>query len=277
MIAGFVIKFMRLLGMPVIELSDQLPEKVALVEKHEQTTDGIELAALSAHMQPCKAHIWTFGANAQLDVPIIIPEVTTVVLTPPPLLLDKNSRPNYFIQDLCSEQPRQVAPSNAAYAPQNLANRKPGPKPTWLNRNDFRDAMYKRVNNVINGRWEAVSTPNGIVWFRYNALLDVLREASKRDPNVLGLAADKARMNDLVFTVLQAFKDDCVVWGMMGKGYIGLKCNVINRKGNIAETSYFTPIKATWFNQLPSWLERGKSYKLRQAVAKIEPVHGGIK
>jgi len=115
--------------------------------------------------------------------------------------------------------------------------------------------------------------PDGIVWFRYAALLDVLREASNRDPYVLALAVDTVKMNDLVYTVLMSFKDDCFIWFMPKKGYLGCKCTVTDNRGNATET-YLTPVKASWFNQLPSTFERQKTYKLLQAVAKVELAYG---
>lgn len=155
----------------------------------------------------------------------------------------------------------------------DLSGRKPGPTPEWLNKAVFRETMFRHVNTIVDGQWESVSTDIGIVWYRYPTLINVLREASFRDPGVLALAVDVNRMDDLVFTTLKA-SDDCVLWGYMGDGYSRCKCNVYNSVGRITETAYLTPVKTGWFNQLPSWLDRQKTDYLQQAVSKIEWISG---
>lgn len=152
----------------------------------------------------------------------------------------------------------------------SISLRKPGPVPAWLDRNCFRAAMLRQVNTMANGRWGAISTANGIVWFRYSALIAVMRDASNRDPGVLALQVDVEAMNNLVFTVLRSFSD-CVVWEMLGRGYTGTRCRVLNYKGEVTEVAYLTPVKASFMNILPSTLERLKPDVVR-SVAKIEPV-----
>lgn len=154
----------------------------------------------------------------------------------------------------------------------DLSSRKPGPVPHWVDRNSFRQAMLKRVNRLTKGRWGAVSMRDGVIWFRYGALKDVFLEACHGDPGLLALQADSAAFNDLIYSVLVSFNDQCILWGFLGKGFCGTKCRVINRSGEITETTYLTPIRATWLNMLPSVLERLKPYELQEAVAKIQPI-----
>jgi hypothetical protein len=129
--------------------------------------------------------------------------------------------------------------------------------------------MASHVNAVSMGRWRAISTKDGIVWFRYKTLLDIIREASGRHPEVLALAVDRDAMNDLVFTALKALGDNCVIWPMLGQGYAACRCNVIGRVGEVMETTWLTPVWPSWLFALPSWLERSKPYYLRR-IRKIE-------
>jgi len=152
-----------------------------------------------------------------------------------------------------------------------LSNRKPARPPDWLDRDAFRRAMTNKVNQLSRGRWGAVSMRNGIIWFRYQAILEVLKEASGRHPGVLALAVDKNAMNDLVYAVLTALGDHCVIWGMLGQGYTACKCNVIGKNGEIIETVFLTPVRASWLFYLSSWFERSKPHTLRQKVRKIVP------
>ncbi|MBT1070309.1 hypothetical protein [Pelotalea chapellei] len=154
----------------------------------------------------------------------------------------------------------------------DLSSRKPGPVPPWVDRNSFRVAMLGQVNKLTKGRWGAISMRDGIIWFRYSALVEVLRECCNRDPDVLGLQVDAENFSHLIFTILKSFNDRCVVWGMLGKGFMATKCRIINSKGKTTAITYLTPIRTTWLNILPGTLERFKPNALRNMVGKIEPV-----
>jgi hypothetical protein len=147
--------------------------------------------------------------------------------------------------------------------------RKPGIAPEWFDKNRFRAALLKRINHFDKGRWEAVSMKNGLIWFRYCAVVESIVEASSGSPDVLALAVDKNAMNDLVFTVLTLCGDRSVMWNLMGNGHVSCKCNVFDRDGRIAETTYLTPINANWFGVLPSRFERTKSIRIRSFVTNI--------
>ena len=155
-----------------------------------------------------------------------------------------------------------------------IRNRKPLPPPSWLDRATLREAMFKRVNYFSGGTWQSVSMNNGLVWFRYNALLACLVEASGHAPDVLALAVDKKAQNDLLFSVLKALNDDCVAWNMIGEGYTAIRCSITNKSGLTTGTAFLTPIKVSWFNAKTSWLERLKTTRLRYAVNKIEIFRG---
>ena len=152
----------------------------------------------------------------------------------------------------------------------NHSGRKPGPRPEWLTFDNFRDEMFKHVDNIADGRWEAVSTKDGIVWFRFKTLRDVIKKICNNDAAVMTIMDDEI-MNALVFTVLKAFKEMCVYWGMLDHGEFWSKCRVINMDEKITETAYLTPVRTAFFNVMPSTLERNKPYKLRYSVAKIKP------
>jgi len=151
-----------------------------------------------------------------------------------------------------------------------IRNRKPGSVPAWFDRDKLRNSMFQHVNNYSHGTWGGVSTKEGIVWFRYRALVDSLVEASSHEAEVMALAVDRRAQNDLLFTVLKSLNDDCVHWEILGKGYMGINCSIVNKLGRVTGTAFLTPIKASWFNALPSWLDRMKSARLRNTVGKIK-------
>jgi len=281
MIAEYVNKIMQFIGVGLVKRPDQGSVNLLHGNHLIPTEDDAEAIALAASLASLKlnwGHVLAIAGSDQQKEHEVINEVTIANSLPEKSILTNIERADDITPEPDCELPRQVEYCNvfaSKYPPVNFSGRKPDPVPAWFGKDKIRAAMQRHVNHVVNGRWEAVSMPNGIVWFRYNALLDVIREASNRDPFVLGLAVDKLRMNNLVFSVLKALRDDCVIWNMLGKGYLGIKCDVTDRKGNITETLFLTPVRATWFNMLPSWLEREKSYKLYQMVSKIEPVKNG--
>jgi len=142
------------------------------------------------------------------------------------------------------------------------------PPPAWFNEDVFRKELRSRINLVLDGNWQAVSMPDGIVWVKFNTLNEAIQLASGNLPEVRGLGVDRAAQSALALSILTAC-ENCLVDSILREGESATKCMVTTGKGR-SMSMFLTPIKAQWFLTRPSELEAAKDDEIKRMVQKVE-------
>jgi hypothetical protein len=164
-----------------------------------------------------------------------------------------------------AEQPEQPPRKTAAY---KFAAK---PLPAWFSVDRFREALRDRINSVIDGNWESVSTPRGIIWFKLDVLFNALLEASGNHPDVELACLNRQDQGQIIYSALRACGDPCVDWKVIGdgEGHYSTRCKIETGAGEMEELLYLTPIDSRFFRILAGELEDSKSVELKMMVYRI--------
>ncbi|NPV51812.1 MAG: HD domain-containing protein [Candidatus Methanofastidiosum sp.] len=149
----------------------------------------------------------------------------------------------------------------------------------WFNPEEFLSKVLTYVNKLINGRWLAVSMPNGIVYVQPRLFWSVLFEmAIEKGIMDIGLSEkDDATKRNYLYTVLKQIQHykNAVETSLIREGYFSAPFIVEMRNGKKYRNLYI-PLRAQEaFGVLAGELEARKEGKLKEIVDVYPPFEKG--
>ena len=139
---------------------------------------------------------------------------------------------------------------------------------SWINRKEFLARIERRINVVEEGRFQAFSMRNGLVYVWLSTLSGTVRQMAK-EAGRLPLLKEPSRNIELsVRRMLGEFIPDYI-----GEGYPGARFRMLDAKGQQLGVGLYLPIRAEAFDTGISNLEKRKQQKLL-LVSKVEPILG---
>ena len=117
----------------------------------------------------------------------------------------------------------------------------------WFNPEEFLLKILPYVNKIINGRWSAVSMPNGVVYIQPRLFWNVLTEmaAEKGITELVYYENDKTMKRNCIYTVLNQIQQhkNAVESSLIKKGYFSAPFIVKMKSGDTSRVLYI-PLKA---------------------------------
>ena len=117
----------------------------------------------------------------------------------------------------------------------------------WFNPEEFLSKILPYVNKIINGRWSAVSMPNGVVYIQPRLFWNVLTEmaAEKGITELVYYEDDKTMKRNCIYTVLNQIQQhkNAVESSLIKKGYFSAPFIVKMKSGDTSRVLYI-PLKA---------------------------------
>ena len=117
----------------------------------------------------------------------------------------------------------------------------------WFNPEEFLSKILPYVNKIINGRWSAVSMPNGVVYIQPRLFWNVLTEmaAEKGITELVYYEDDKTMKRNCIYTVLNQIQQhkNAVEISLIKKGYFSAPFIVKMKSGDTSRVLYI-PLKA---------------------------------
>jgi len=117
----------------------------------------------------------------------------------------------------------------------------------WFNPEEFLLKILPYVNKIINGRWSAVSMPNGVVYIQPRLFWNVLTEmaAEKGITELVYYENDKTMKRNCIYTVLNQIQQhkNAVEISLIKKGYFSAPFIVKMKSGDTSRVLYI-PLKA---------------------------------
>ena len=117
----------------------------------------------------------------------------------------------------------------------------------WFNPEEFLSRILPYVNKIINGRWSAVSMPNGVVYIQPRLFWNVLTEmaAEKGITELVYYENDKTMKRNCIYTVLNQIQQhkNAVEGSLIKKGYFSAPFIVRMKSGDTSRVLYI-PLKA---------------------------------
>ena len=117
----------------------------------------------------------------------------------------------------------------------------------WFNPEEFLSKILPYVNKIINGRWSAVSMPNGVVYIQPRLFWNVLTEmaAEKGITELVYYENDKTMKRNCIYTVLNQIQQhkNAVESSLIKKGYFSAPFIVKMKSGDTSRVLYI-PLKA---------------------------------
>ena len=156
-------------------------------------------------------------------------------------------------------------------------NQKQGATPqlldlSWLGPDEFLAAVEPHINVERNGRFQAFSMQNGLVYLMLNLVVEVLVELAKKHdhPEILINAESKEKMVSIEYTVKTLLKNQDLIPSFIGDEYIGARFAVMRRDSNKKSIGFYMPVEARAFKTRLRDLENRK--KNAPAIKKISGV-----
>jgi HD domain len=126
--------------------------------------------------------------------------------------------------------------------------------------------MEEVVNRGTGQRWNAISTPEGTVYFRQEALFNLVEKLSNNSPDIKVAKTDPQTKNNIIYSLVLALRDGgAIEETMCSEKYPGAMF-VVNPEGDEPYEVYLTPIKAEKFGLALSEMEKRKGGKLKGMV-----------
>ena len=117
----------------------------------------------------------------------------------------------------------------------------------WFNPEEFLSKILPYVNKIINGRWSAVSMPNGVVYIQPRLFWNVITEmaAEKGITELVYYENDKTMKRNCIYTVLNQIQQhkNAVESSLIKKGYFSAPFIVKMKSGDTSRVLYI-PLKA---------------------------------
>lgn len=156
--------------------------------------------------------------------------------------------------------PTQVAPSSQVDSP-----------PFWLDLSALLNALYLRINVLENGRWSAVSIPQGLVYVNPHALWQEIETIAGNDTRVLAAASDEGLKRKLLHETVEELARRGAVQSegiRLDRGYYTTQAIVVIQSGKTIPM-FLVPFYCEAFGVLISALEAGKPIALYKMVKTI--------
>lgn len=193
------------------------------------------------------------------------------------------------------EAPRQKTETAAPTLPQPpseeqpvddpLGHKAPDKSPThvperiavpWFDPSALLLELKPWINVVAQGKWGAVSMPDGLVYVNQDCLWGGLKKCAPDDVKVKLLAADadEAVKRSILYTVVWQLSEqrNAIAADMIDPNYYMIPVVIITGTGKpINGQPLLIPFRAEAFGMLPSDLEALKSPNLRRMVKSIRP------
>lgn len=143
--------------------------------------------------------------------------------------------------------------------------------PFWLDLSVLLNALFQRINVLENGRWSAVSIPQGLVYVNPQALWQEIEKIAGGDTRVLAAASDEGLKRKLLHETVEALAKMGAVQAegiRLDKGYYTTQAIVVIPSGKTIPM-FLVPFYCEAFGVLISALEAGKPIGLHKMVKTI--------
>lgn len=146
----------------------------------------------------------------------------------------------------------------------------------WFNPEDLLNGIKEWINVAANGRWGAVSMPDGLVYVNSDCLWGVLKNTAPNEvkADLLTADADEARKRTILHNVVWTLSEErnAVAADMIKPDHYMIPVTIINGSNRLQPGHpLLVPFRAEAFGVLPSDLENTKSPSLRKMVKSIKP------
>jgi hypothetical protein len=141
----------------------------------------------------------------------------------------------------------------------------------WLDLSVLLNAIFQRINVLENGRWSAISSPQGLVYVNPHALWEEIERIAVSNPRVLAAASDEGLKRKLLHETVEALAKRGAVQSegiRLDKGYYTTQAIVVIPSGKTIPM-FLVPFYCEAFGVLISALEAGKPIGLHKMVKTI--------
>jgi hypothetical protein len=141
----------------------------------------------------------------------------------------------------------------------------------WLDLSVLLNAIFQRINVLENGRWSAISIPQGLVYVNPHALWEEIERIAVGIPRVLAAASDEALKRKLLHETVEALAKRGAVQSegiRLDRGYYTTQAIVVIPSGKTIPM-FLVPFYCEAFGVLISALEAGKPIGLHKMVKTI--------
>jgi hypothetical protein len=154
----------------------------------------------------------------------------------------------------------------------------------WFNPDDMLNKLKTYINIVHQGRWGAVSMPDGMVYVNSDCLWGVIKKVAPGDiiPMLNAADVDEASKRNLMYTVIWTLSEQrqAIAAEMLHPDYFMIPVNILSGTGKLVVSQtgapqLMAPFRAEAFGALPSDLENTKTATLRRMVKSIKPKNQG--
>lgn len=143
--------------------------------------------------------------------------------------------------------------------------------PFWLDLSALLNAISQRINVLENGRWSAVSIPQGLVYVNPSALWEEIEAIAVNNLRVLAAASDEGLKRKLLYETVDALVKRGSVQSegiRLDRGYYTTQAIVVIPSGKTIPMN-LVPFYCEAFGVLISALEAGKPIGLHKMVKTI--------
>ena len=143
---------------------------------------------------------------------------------------------------------------------------------SWLTPDEFLSAVESRINVEKDGRFQAFSMQNGLVYLMLSLVVEIVLQLAEKHnrPGLLVNADTKEKMISIENTVKDILAKKDVIPSFIGKEYVGAKFAVSAQNRNRKSIGFYLPVKASAFKTPLRDLEKRK--KNAPAIKKISDV-----
>jgi len=146
----------------------------------------------------------------------------------------------------------------------------------WFNPDSILTELKPWINVVAQGKWGAVSMPDGLVYVNQDCLWGGLKKSASDEvlAQLLAADADEATKRSILYTVVWQLSEqrNAIAADMIDPNYYMIPVIILTGTGKpIAGQPLLIPFRAEAFGMLPSDLESLKSPNLRRMVKSIRP------
>ena len=147
---------------------------------------------------------------------------------------------------------------------------------SWIDLDTLLEEIKRWINVVAQGRWGAVSMPDGLVYVQQSLVWNSLKKTAPdgKKPYLLAAEADEATKRSILFSTVWTLSEqrNAIAADMMLPTYYAIKTTVIkgDNKPDHGNT-LLIPFRSEGFNALPSELEAIKTENIKKLVKTIKP------
>lgn len=191
------------------------------------------------------------------------------VVPPPPPIATNLPQPEEDPAEQRDHPLGHTAPDNKAPLRAGRANL------PWFEPEKFLSNLKQWINVVANGRYGAVSMPDGLVYVHCDCMWNILNTVvpDEHKGNLLAAAADETTKRSIMHSAVWTLSEtrNAIAADMIKPEYHTIPVVVINGSGKATSNTLMIPFRAEAFGELPSTLESTKSIALRKMVKSIKP------